>query len=348
MQQKTRQIIVHVLGSIGFLSLPVLFSPDLTNPIGLFHVVGFQKDFTAFVLLYLFFYLNYLVLLPEYFFKKKYFSYVILLLICYSIIIVIPQQLSCFNMSYPFPHDQAVVSGAITHLDSHKRFFMHDLNSRLFQFLLVFTFSLLLKTNMRLKQSEKEKTNAELSYLKAQINPHFLFNTLNSIYSLALNKSDETATAVVKLSGMMRYVLSESSQDFVSLEKEINYVGNYIELQKLRLEDTVKVEYTLTGTAIGKKIAPLILIPFVENAFKHGVNPEEDSHIIIDVSVEESKVHLKVVNNKVNNTQDNNHRNGLGIENVKSRLQLLYPAKHLLLIDDNEKYYSVYLTINPL
>ena len=130
----------------------------------------------------------------------------------------------------------------------------------------------MLKINSRLKLAEKEKVNAELSYLKAQINPHFLFNTLNSIYSLAIEKSDYTATAVVKLSSMMRYVITDASHKFVPLEKEINYISNYIELQKLRIDSSIKLMYTVTGDISDKKIAPLVLISFIENAFKYGVN----------------------------------------------------------------------------
>ena len=346
MQNKTRQILIHALASIGFLCLPVLFSPDLTNPAGFFHLMGFQKDFVAFVLLYLFFYLNYLLLLPELFFRKKYFQYTVFIVTSFALILIVPQQIAGYNRSFTFPNDQAVVSGSLSHFNAYKRFFLHDLNTRLFQFLLVFTFSLLLKINIRLKQTEKEKLNVEISYLKAQINPHFLFNTLNSIYSLAISKSDETATAIVKLSGMMRYAITEANHESVSLEKELNYISNYIELQKLRLEDTVKVEFNLKGNTLGKQIAPLILIPFVENAFKHGVNPEENSRIEITISINATGVNLQVHNNKVNNVHDEKTRSGLGIENAQARLKLVYPAKHLLVIDNNKKQFVVDLTID--
>lgn len=144
----------------------------------------------------------------------------------------------------------------------------------LYMFILVLVCALLLKTNQRWRKLRQEKLETELSYLKAQINPHFLFNTLNSIYALAIEKSDYTATAVVKLSGMMRYIISESHKHFVSLEKEISYINDYIELQKFRLGGTVKIHYSLQGHYPGKEIAPLILITFVENAFKYGLTPK--------------------------------------------------------------------------
>ena len=143
-----------------------------------------------------------------------------------------------------------------------------------------------LRINKQLKQTEEDKLNTELSYLKAQINPHFLFNTLNSIYSLAITENaDQTSSAIVKLSGMMRYVISEANKDFVSLEKEVNYVKDYIEMQKLRLGNTVKIDPSVSGHYFIKKIAPLMLISFIENAFKHGVNAEAHSVILIELNI---------------------------------------------------------------
>src|ERR1700748_3501739 len=188
----------------------------------------------------------------------------------------------------------------------------------------------MLKISNRLKLAEREKVNAELSYLKAQINPHFLFNTLNSIYSLAIEKSDYTATAVVKLSGMMRYVITDASHKFVSLEKEINYISDYIELQKIRLDDSIKLSYSVSGDPADKIVAPLVLISFIENAFKYGVNAEENSEIKIHIDSTKGYVHLRVFNKKVKIQQVNTHTSGLGIENTINRLQLLYPGRHKL------------------
>jgi sensor histidine kinase YesM len=197
-----------------------------------------------------------------------------------------------------------------------------------------------------LKQSEKEKLKAELSYFKAQINPHFLFNTLNTIYSLAIQKAGNTAEAVVKLSGMMRYVLSDASHDYVALEKEIGYISDYIELQKIRFGETVRIDYQPCDPDSGKSIAPLVLIPFIENAFKFGVNPGEDSFIGITISLSGDELHLKVFNNKVNGSQETETTGGLGIVNAKHRLDLLYPEKHKLIIEDKETEFTVDLYIN--
>jgi sensor histidine kinase YesM len=207
-------------------------------------------------------------------------------------------------------------------------------------------FSLMLKINLRLKQSEKEKLSAELLYFKAQINPHFLFNTLNTIYSLAIQKADNTAEAIVKLSGMMRFVISDASHDYVSLEKEIRYISDYIEFQKIRHGETVKVDYQTHNLLAGERIAPLLLMPFIENAFKFGINPEEESMIQIRISMSGMELHLFVYNRKVGILKGLDSQGGLGVENARRRLELLYPDKHHLLINDGEQDYTMDLFIN--
>jgi LytS/YehU family sensor histidine kinase len=224
--------------------------------------------------------------------------------------------------------------------------FFHEFTQHLLQFLLVLIFSLMLRISLRWKQAEKEKLSVELSYLKAQINPHFLFNTLNSIYSLAIEKSDYAPTAIVKLSEMMRYVTTEADKNFVSLEKELRYISSYIELQKIRFGETIRFSFSQSGKIKDQKIAPLILISFVENAFKHGVNPEEDSEIDVNISVTEDTLHLIVYNKKVTVRLQEEVRTEMGIGNTRNRLQMLYPLKHELVITDAKDSYSVSLTIN--
>jgi len=133
----------------------------------------------------------------------------------------------------------------------------------IFIFLALVFFSLILRINNRLKQSEQERLNAELMYLKAQINPHFLFNTLNNIYSLAVERSEQTPNAVVRLSSMMRYVIDDAGKNFVSLQRELGYIRNFIELQMIRFGDVVDLNLNINGTPGNNKIAPFILIPFI-------------------------------------------------------------------------------------
>ena len=207
-------------------------------------------------------------------------------------------------------------------------------------------FSLLLSIRSRWKQTEKEKLNAELSYLKAQINPHFLFNTLNSIYSLAIQKSDATPEAVRKLSTMMRYILTESNVDFVPLHKEIDYIRNYIDLQQLRFGNELKLNYSIWGSEKNKQIAPLVLISFIENAFKYGINAEEDTHIKIVINIYETRLEMLVSNNIVTVQVSEEDKSGIGLENTRNRLQLVYPYAHKLQITEDEKTYFVNLSID--
>ncbi len=218
-----------------------------------------------------------------------------------------------------------------------------------FLFALSFLLSLMLRTNDRLRETEQEKIQTELSYLKAQINPHFLFNTLNSIYSLAIEQSAHTPNAIIELSAFLRYITNETHEDQISLGKELAYIGHYIALQKLRLAETVRLSYTTTGQTQGKTIASLILISFIENAFKYGVNPQEDSVVAIDISVVASELHCHVFNRKVNITPTfQTAGSGIGLANTKARLKLLYPDRHRLVIDDRADDFTVdlFLTLS--
>lgn len=341
MKEKAIPFFIHVIGCTVFLYLPILFSPDILrfkNLLGNYH---FLQDVTAFVLLLLFFYLNYYVLIPTLYFKKKYFVFALLAIISYLIVALLPHLLiSVGQFTYssdPFTKQNI---GPFTPPPFHNPFKEH-----FFEFLVVLTLSLMLKINNRLKLAEKQKINAELSYLKAQINPHFLFNTLNSIYSLAIEKSDYTATAVLKLSGMMRYVITDVNNKFVPLEKEISYLSDYIELQKIRLDNAIKLDYFVLGDTIDKEIAPLVLISFIENAFKYGVNAEENSDIRIQINITKDYLHLSIFNNKVHVHPIGTTKSGLGIENTKQRLNLLYPGNHKLTIKDTKNDFSVLLSL---
>lgn len=340
MQKRYRIILLHVLGCLVFLSLPVIFSPDIGLAFDLVYVKPFLRSFTGTALLLIFFYFNYYFLIPKYYLPKKYVWFFLLILVCYLVVIFVPELLMIGHRHH-IPMDGRHLGGR-----PPRRPLMFLLNHNLIQFLTVLVFSIMLKLRERLKQIETEKANAELSYLKAQINPHFLFNTLNSIYSLAIQKHDKTADAVVKLSDMMRYVLNDGNTSFVLLDKELHYISNYIDLQKMRLSSIVKLSYHCKGEATDKKVAPLILIPFIENAFKHGVSSEEESDIKIEITISEIQLHLMVKNYCVKINNNTLNKSGLGIENTKKRLELLYPHNHLLKIDKIDNYFIVNLTLN--
>ncbi|WP_353184910.1 sensor histidine kinase [Parapedobacter lycopersici] len=189
------------------------------------------------------------------------------------------------------------------------------------------------------KNLENEKLNAELAFLKSQINPHFLFNSLNNIYSLAYQKSDKAPEAILKLSEIMRYMLYESNEDTVLLAAEINYLYNYIELQKLRFKEKIYVALEVdVDDAENHRIMPLLLISFLENAFKHGVSTDAEKPIRIGIRVADGRLHFKAGNAK--NHLNKDQTRGVGLHNLKRRLQLGYPDRHTIHIVESEDYYS--------
>lgn len=332
---------IHIIGCILFMLLPVLFSPypmfseeSFTSPLAM-------RDFLTYALLIVFYYLNDHILLPRYYFEREYAAYIFALAICFLVILVAPSLLFYGKIQH-LP--STTIPGATLRFSERSIFF--DIYRDLFLFACIIFGSLAIRINAQLKVSIQDKLNAELAYLKAQINPHFLFNSLNSIYSLAIVKSDKTATAIVKLSSMMRYVLSETSERFVPLDRELIYINSYIELQKIRLDDTAAVNYAFSGETENKIIAPLVLLPFIENAFKHGVNPEETSQIDIQISVSDEYLYMHVFNLKVPHINNPEQRTGYGLENSRKQLQLLYPDRHKLSIDDWEKSFTVNLKIH--
>ncbi|MCB9252552.1 MAG: histidine kinase [Flavobacteriales bacterium] len=188
---------------------------------------------------------------------------------------------------------------------------------------------------------EKLNIETELKYLKSQINPHFLFNSLNSVYALTLNKSDKAPEVVLKLSDILRYILYDGGEKVVSLSKEIEYLNNYLELEKIRYGSRLETKLEVKGDLSGHEIAPMIFLPFLENCFKHGVN-SNIGHTFINISIEvDSKdIHFKIENNKPQTRISDkvNYQGGIGIENVKKRLNLLYPGKHELEITESETF----------
>lgn len=183
----------------------------------------------------------------------------------------------------------------------------------------------------RQKDLENAKTNAELAFLKSQINPHFLFNTINDIYALAYARSDQTCQALLKLSGLLRYMLHESQPMLVPLSKEWNYLQDFMELQRIGFKDQVQIRCSAEGDLESLNIPPLILIPFVENAFKHGELRDQNHPIEVSCSTKSGHF-LFECTNKIRNQQKDKF-GGIGLQNVKRRLSLLYPDQHELKIE---------------
>jgi len=204
--------------------------------------------------------------------------------------------------------------------------------------------------------SQREKTElqsqtlqSELKFLKSQINPHFLFNTLNSLYALTLKKSEQAPEIVLKLSEMMRYMLYECNEREVSLSKEINYLKNYLELEKIRQGKKMDINFIMDGEVSNQKIAPLMFIPFVENSFKHGIsNQITAGYVNILLEIEKQEVNITIENSKTASmpAPSGKKSGGIGLVNVRRRLDLLYPGLHELNIDEDPNTYTVKLCIN--
>ncbi len=198
----------------------------------------------------------------------------------------------------------------------------------------------ILETNLQLKEQE-------LNYLKRQIHPHFLFNTLNTIYGFALKQSVQTPDIILKLSNLLDYILYQVNKPLVSLKEEMLHIREYIELEKIRFQDTLRVEFQSTEVNEGIQVAPMLLIPFVENAFKHGDLVDGYLHISIDLKAENNRLEFEVVNSFVERNEEPQN-GGLGLVNIKKRLDLNYPGNYELFSEIKNKKYSTKLVISDL
>lgn len=207
------------------------------------------------------------------------------------------------------------------------------------------------KINTLLQLQQKlGKTTADLAFLRSQINPHFLFNTLNTLYGTALQENaSRTSTGIQRLGDMMRFMLHENHRDQIPLTREIEYVQHYIALQSLRIENTpgIRIETFIDKAQCQYSIAPMLLIPFIENAFKHGIRLTKPSYIITKFYCDDKGIHLDVVNSRHNKTSgpEEEEHSGVGLENVKQRLQLIYPDKYSLYIQEDDAAFQIRLLI---
>jgi len=193
---------------------------------------------------------------------------------------------------------------------------------------------------------EQQNIKNELAMLRAQVNPHFLFNTLNTIHSYILNNNPNSADAVIKLADIMRYMLHDASRELITLRKEIAYLKSYIELQKFRLERNDLIVFNIMGDSGGILIPPMLLTPFVENAFKHSRKGNSADRIIVDLSIITTQLEFTVSNGFDSTVkQQINKPEGVGLKNVKRRLELLYPQKHMLEINEQDQKFIVKLII---
>ena len=189
-----------------------------------------------------------------------------------------------------------------------------------------------------------QKNKTELEALKNQLNPHFLFNSLNSIYSLTVKKSNDAPEAVIMLSILMRYMLYKANDDEVLLKDELLYIENYIKLQRIRISKNEKVKTNISGTISAQKISPLLFISYIENAFKYGTDLNGNTEVIIDIRVNDYELQFKCVN-VIGSRNRDDENSGIGMQNTKERLELLYPDKHLLNVREKDNTFIVDLKL---
>jgi hypothetical protein len=304
------------------------------------------------------FYLNYFYLVPVLLLEKKYWLYFAFVLALITLFMVIrinylmPEFKHVRPHNLPPPEDlKLVFKGRRVRAVMARQPLFFKIGPSLF-YILIITISAIIRTLTEFYNNQQNKliaethrTNTELIYLRKQTNPHFLFNSLNSIYSLAHKKSDLVPDAIVTLSELMRYMLYETDNKTVALEKEINYIQNYIDLQKLRLNNIEDIFINVHGDTKNKFIEPLLLISFVENAFKYGTDYKGAAHVKIKITIFENTLDFWIENSIENYVKDPEN-SGIGLVNIQNRLDLLYPNAHELTITQDSKFYQVHLTLN--
>jgi two-component system LytT family sensor kinase len=311
------------------------------------------------------FYTNYLVLVPKYFFESRKHRYYLSVIVVLAFLYFVADRSNALVFKY-IPHqnmrEQTAATAEVRKLappPKPEEFGrppyreMHFFNYAMTSVFLVF-FSLGMRvlerhsqTEKLQKELEKEKLNSELAFLKNQISPHFFFNTLNNIYSLISINAEDSQKAVLRLSKLMRYLLYDSENGNTKLSNEIDFMNNYIDLMKLRMSSKISLKVTFPEKYDDINIPPLIFIPFIENAFKHGISYREKSFIDIGLTENQGSLLFRCANSVVKSRDENNSEHaGIGLENVTKRLNLLFPGKHEIKINKSDTEYEVLLQIN--
>lgn len=324
---------------------------------------------------FLVFYFNFLLLMPYLLFRKHFLPFIL-----FSVLLVSGAYFSkeeIRDLYFPFPENRMErPEGEISRMTEKDSEIILELREKipakerrdrfsqggrnrgkvfsLSSIFLIYTLSFAFRLYLRLKEnenkikeSEKEKIITELNLLKSQVNPHFLFNSLNSIYSLANRKSDNTTEAVLKLSEILRYMIYDSERSKVTLVKELENIENYVELQKLRLTGKTKIVLN-TGEHSRERymLEPLLLMPLVENAFKYGSDNFHNSYIAVSIKVVDSILIFNCENRIVNPGANSGKQSGMGLKNVRRRLELLYPDNFILEIKSKKDIFTVHLELN--
>lgn len=287
-------------------------------------------------------YLHNLILLPKYFLKKQYVQYYGL-----SLVLILINTFFNKHLLINFMEDlpQELQGGNVEHI-SYGAVLITN-------FIWIGAFGMVklgvdwLSQRSRVERLEKEHVKSELDLLKSKMNPHFLFNGLNTIYGLSIKKDELTSEAILMLSEIMRYVIYDCNADKVKLSDEAQYIQNYINFGKLRRKNAENIHFTTKGKLKNKFIAPLLVIPFIENAFKHGYDSRtEDAWIKIELETQENEVVFRCSNSALKHKDHNRNDKGIGIENIRKRLAILYPNKHNLILNNLSNSFEVELKLD--
>jgi sensor histidine kinase YesM len=290
--------------------------------------------------------------IPKFLYKQKYLLFLASFILTSYVFTVLARILVVHGVEElirPKPFAQESIYEIITDIDAlYARYYLGTYFPALIMLMLKLIKEKFNEKN-EIKQLEKEKVSAELNFFKAQIHPHFLFNTLNNLYVLTLQKSDKASETVLKLSEMLDYMLYQCNDNRVTIDKELKLIENYINLEQLRYGKRLELSFSKTIDNPKTQIAPLILMSLIENAFKHGASGAiKKPQITIDIKVEKEQLFFSIYNTKTKLEQEDktNFKKGIGVTNTKSQLQLLYPNKHELEIIDEEFSYQVKLHID--
>lgn len=339
-RKDTLRVAIQIIGWGILFAIPLFIAPDKSHLTILRYL---DYAFVPFGFMFVF-YMNYFLLIDRYLIQKR--NVGLMLLANFILIGITTVSLHIIHNTLFQPDNQDIPKGP-QHIPLFF-FFLRDLVS------LSMTAGLAVAVKMTAnwynteydrKELEKAKSEAELSNLKSQLNPHFLFNTLNNIYSLVNIDTQRAQDAIHDLSHLLRYVLYENNNTLVPLDKEVNFIRSYIELMSMRLSTNFHSQIKLPSKN-SVMIAPMLLITLIENAFKHGISNTKDCFINIELSIDDKKVIRFSVVNSNYSEHINDKSNGIGLDNMKKRLELLYPNSHTLRLEDLGQTFAAHLTIN--
>jgi LytS/YehU family sensor histidine kinase len=331
MDPRNPKLWMHVVVVALLLLMPLIDAPT-PDPTSLLLLGNpfFEIDVVVHAFCIGFGYINYYLLVPVFYSRRKKVTYFLITMLCFVLICLIPPIMSHVPF-IPFYEEHTILK-IHTIIQTRHIFYM---------FVMMFLLSLTTRVNLRLREVEQEKSLAEIRYLKAQIHPHFLFNTLNSIYSLIQINPASAGRSLLKMSNVMRYILQASETNYEPLSQAVGYLEDYIDLQKERFRGSVAVDYSCTGSAGDLRIASLILVPFVENAFKYGVNPEFEAKISIAISIVGNNLNMQVVNTDFSQHHSDVLGTGTGVLNTRNRLELMYAGHYRLDISNLKGLFHV-------